>query len=574
MKKLYFLLTIFLSCLFLLDTYADTGYVKSQVTMREKPSTASSVKKIMEIPKGTEFEIINQDTPSGNGCGNPWFYIYHNGEYGYVCSSLVGIVGELNTTYERPWNSPEKAIRGGALFISSGYIAKGQYTSYLKKFNVNPESYYPQFNHEYMSNLRAPSSEAVSTYNSLKANGKLDEAYDFVIPYFENMPDSTYDSSIKKIDLKRNDDIIDEEFEKTLDGFPDSYKPYLRYIHSIHSNWTFTPMKTNYDFNEGVTTENRISSIEISSGLCGEPYTVTEKGWCVSTREAVAFFLDPRNFLNETYIFMFENLGFKEIDESLIKGVLSGTFMDNIEPISNKLYSLLFLEAGRYAKVSALYLASLSRQEVGTKISNVTNGAEFTYEGYTYSGLYNFFSIGASSSESNPALAGLVFANGGKGKNNGGTVNPTPIPNPGQDDNTPEENVNFLELLSVSKTNGYITGYDVYTKVIDVINKIGGNANITVKNTNGDVLESSSFVGTGTIMELSKGNKNERFVYVLKGDTNGDGVINSADLLKLRQHLLETNVLSGAFKEACRLANNDTINSADLLKLRQYLLSH
>ena len=228
------------------------------------------------------------------------------------------------------------------MFISSGYIAKGQYTSYLKKFNVNPESYYPQFNHEYMYNLRAPSSEAVSTYNSLKANGKLDEAYDFVIPYFENMPDSTYDSSIKKIDLKRNDDIIDEEFEKTLDGFPDSYKPYLRYIHSIHSNWTFTPMKTNYDFNEGVTTENRISSIEISSGLCGEPYTVTEKGWCVSTREAVAFFLDPRNFLNETYIFMFENLGFKEIDESLIKGVLSGTFMDNIEPISNKSYSLLF----------------------------------------------------------------------------------------------------------------------------------------------------------------------------------------------------------------------------------------
>ena len=271
---------------------------------------------------------------------------------------------------------------------------------------------------------------------------------------------------------------------------------------------------------------------------------------------------------------MFENLGFKEIDESLIKGVLSGTFMDNIEPISNKPYSLLFLEAGRYAKVSALYLASLSRQEVGTKISNVTNGAEFTYEGYTYSGLYNFFSIGASSSESNPALAGLVFANGGKGKNNGGTVNPTPIPNPGQDDNPPEENVNFLELLSVSKTNGYITGYDVYTKVIDVINKIGGYANITVKNTNGDVLESSSFVGTGTIMELSKGNKSERFVYVLKGDTNGDGVINSADLLKLRQHLLETNVLSGAFKEACKLANNDTINSADLLKLRQYLLSH
>ena len=29
-----------------------------------------------------------------------------------------------------------------------------------KKYNVNPSAYYPQFNHEYMANLRAPSSEA------------------------------------------------------------------------------------------------------------------------------------------------------------------------------------------------------------------------------------------------------------------------------------------------------------------------------------------------------------------------------------------------------------------------------
>ena len=72
MKKA--LLFLFLSCLSL-EVFADTGYVKSQVTLREKPSTDSSVKKIMEIPKGAEFEIINQDTPAGNGCGKPGFYI-------------------------------------------------------------------------------------------------------------------------------------------------------------------------------------------------------------------------------------------------------------------------------------------------------------------------------------------------------------------------------------------------------------------------------------------------------------------------------------------------------------------
>ena len=569
MKKL--LLFLFLSCLYV-NVFADTGYVKSQVTMRDKPSTGSSVKKIMEIPKGAEFEIINQDTPAGNGCGKPWFYIYYSGEYGYVCSSLVGVVGEQSTSYERPWNTPAKAITGGALFISSGYISKGQYTSYLKKFNVNPEGYYPQFNHEYMANLRAPSSEASTTYNSLSKNNKLNEAYDFVIPYFENMPETTYDSKFKEIELNRIDTVADEAFEESIKGFPDSYKPYLRYIHSIHSNWTFTPMKTNYDFYEGVTVENNVSSIEISSGHCAEPQYVTEKGWCIATREAVAFFLDPRNFLNERYIFMFENLGFREVDESLIKGVLFGTFMDNIEPISNKTYSSLFLEAGRYAKVSALYLASLSRQEAGTKLSNTTNGAEFTYEGYTYSGLYNFYNIGASSGESNPALAGLVFANGGKGKNNGSKIDVPvePGPSDGKDENV---KIDFISLLNLTQNGNYYSGYYPGTKVSEITSKATGNAKITVKRDNGEEVLGDSLLGTGMKIECINGNQNEVYEYVLMGDVNGDGIINSADLLKVRQHLLETNMLSGSYLKAASMAGGTSINSADLLKLRQYLIN-
>lgn len=54
-----------------------------------------------------------------------------------------------------------------------------------------------------MANLRAPSSEASSTYNSLSKNNKLNEAYDFVIPYFDNMPETTYDSKFKDIELKK-----------------------------------------------------------------------------------------------------------------------------------------------------------------------------------------------------------------------------------------------------------------------------------------------------------------------------------------------------------------------------------
>ena len=53
---------------------------------------------------------------------------------------------------------------------------------------------------------------------------------------------------------------------------------------------------------------------------------------------------------------------------------------------------------------------------------------------------------------------------------------------------------------------------------------------------------------------------------------SGDGQINSADLLKLRQHLLGTNKLGGAYLEAAKVTGNNNINSANLLKIRQFLL--
>ena len=59
---------------------------------------------------------------------------------------------------------------------------------------------------------------------------------------------------------------------------------------------------------------------------------------------------------------------------------------------------------------------------------------------------------------------------------------------------------------------------------------------------------------------------------MIYGDLTSDGIINSADLLKMRQYLLGQISLDGAYLESARLANNTTVNSADLLRLRQHLL--
>lgn len=91
-----------------------------------------------------------------------------------------------STHYGRPWNTLEKAITGGAQFISDGYINNNQYTAYLQKFNVNNGKSKIGV-HQYMTNIRAPLGEASSTYDSYQSFDMLNSEFVFVIPVYENM---------------------------------------------------------------------------------------------------------------------------------------------------------------------------------------------------------------------------------------------------------------------------------------------------------------------------------------------------------------------------------------------------
>lgn len=88
-----------------------------------------------------------------------------------------------------PWDTPEKAIKGGAVFIGKSYISVGQNTLYLQKFAVNTD--YPEnlYWHQYMTNCLAPYSESLSIYKAYENNNMLDSWIGFLIPVYENMPE-------------------------------------------------------------------------------------------------------------------------------------------------------------------------------------------------------------------------------------------------------------------------------------------------------------------------------------------------------------------------------------------------
>ena len=94
-----------------------------------------------------------------------------------------------NNNYLLPWNTPEKAIKGGIKWIANNYVSSGQYTNYFQKFNTanaNTEIW-----HQYMTNLEDPKSQSQILYNLYNTYGLLNTPFVFYIPIYNNMPTET-----------------------------------------------------------------------------------------------------------------------------------------------------------------------------------------------------------------------------------------------------------------------------------------------------------------------------------------------------------------------------------------------
>lgn len=241
---------------------------------------------------------------------------------------------------------------------------------------------------------------------------------------------------------------LNGDFEKEMisKGFTESYLPYLKALHEKHPNWNFKAVRTNIDFDTAVTNESygEISLVDgTDESLRSKewPYYQNgvfrqiEPGWYVASRDTVSYYLDPRNFLSEEYIFMFEDIKYNASihTEDAVRGVTKGTFLNTNE------YLDILMKTARTYNISPVYIASRIRQEKGSSDSISTTGEAFTYEvdnnclnnlgyasnpndwnalnscgnGKTYSGIYNYFNIGAYGSYKSPQIRGLIWANGG-----------------------------------------------------------------------------------------------------------------------------------------------------------------
>lgn len=114
-----------------------------------------------------------------------------------------------------------------------------------------------------------------------------------------------------------------------------------------------------------------------------------------------------------------------------------------------------------------------------------------------------------------------------------------------------EDEITFDESLKVVQNE--ITGLDIEKiKVEDIKEKIQTLYNIKIYDYKGNELTDGQMVGTGSKIRIVDDNDVIKMEYyiIIYGDVNGDGKINSLDLLVLQRHILEIEKLNGLFLKA------------------------
>ena len=212
-------------------------------------------------------------------------------------------------------------------------------------------------------------------------------------------------------------------------GFPDSYIPSLIKLHNIYPNWQFKVFKTDLKFDEMVNLEydglGKGWSLFEDTGRYYDGYKSTDSwsynyltdvfannfagggtNWYAPNKKTIAYYMDPRNFLNERQVFMFETLSYNKAyhTEEGIETMLKGTFMTG-KSDDEHTYVDAFMDAAIKYNVSPYVLISRVIQEVGAKGSTIVSGKVSGYEGY-----YNFYNIKATGAQSQIITNGLKYA--------------------------------------------------------------------------------------------------------------------------------------------------------------------
>ncbi len=489
---------------------------------------------------------------------------------------------ETRDKYLIPWNTKEKAITGGGIFIGSSYIHLGQDTIYLQKFHVTSNTGGELFWHQYMTNVLAPYSESRAIYNGYANTGLLDDTISFIIPVYNNMPEiPVQNPNILESDFTEDNTKVYADVTSTLNirtGPSTSYES----LTTVDRNVIMTRIA------KGKQAGELWDRVILPDGMMGYAFQSYLKEVPEKQIEEIRISIDnntilkgeskqltveilPEEAKDQKIEFSSSNQKVASVDsQGNILGLQSGTTVITVKAKENNVSSQI--EIMVYTPVSDLQLntESLMLQE-GEKymVKPIIVPKDASNQNVTYQSenteIAQVDSLGNITTIKEGDTKIIVQTEAEKIKKE---ISITVVPK------LQEGEVVFEEGLVVNQNE--ITGWDIQNlKVGQIKQKIHTNYEIEAYNPKGEFLADQENTGTGCKIRLVDENKviKMEYVMIIYGDVNADGKINSVDLLVLQRHILEIEKITGVFLKAGNVRKNgQNPSSIDMLKIQRHIL--
>lgn len=492
-----------------------------------------------------------------------------------------GASEQTKTKYLIPWNNKEKAITGGGIFIGSSYINIGQDTIYLQKFHVTSNNGGELFWHQYMTNVLAPYSESKLIYNGYANMNMLNNSMTFIIPVYNNMPETPVENpNILESDFVDDNTKVYADVQTTLnirEGPSSSYEV----LTSVDRNIQMTRIakgKQKGELWDKVKLPNGIVGYVFQSYLKEVPEKQIEKinvkidKTTINKGETIKLNVEilPEEAKNHEVIYSSNNNNVAQVDGSgNITGIKSGKATITVKAKENNVSSSVNITV--YTPVSDVILQEdeiyLQKEEeitikpiiLPTDASNKNisfKSLDTNVVTVTNNGLIKAIEEGTTTIEVKTE--------------EGAITKQVKITVLGQ---LEDADIEFSEELKIN--NNIISGWNTKKlSVSDIKEKITTKFDIEIYNSRGKKLEENEIIGTGSkIRFLENGKVKMEYKVVIYGDVNGDGKINSIDLLVLQRHILEIEQLQGPFLLAGNInKNGKNPSSIDSLLIQRHIL--
>jgi len=492
--------------------------------------------------------------------------------------------GASQTTKDKyliPWNTKERAITGGGIFIGASYINVGQNTIYLQKFDVNDERGNDLFWHQYMTNVLAPYSESKSIYTGYQKMGLLDTPMTFIIPVYENMKDiPTSNPNINPNDFTTDNTKVHCNANQVhiRSGPNTSYE----IITTINNLDKMTRIEKGKQIGE------RWDKVKLENGIIGYIYqtyvteippvqiekidlNINQKILQKGEKKKLQVNILPQEASHHKVQYISTNPQVATIDsQGYIQAITSGTTEIIVKAEENDVQNQITIEV--YSKVTGI---TWEEEEIFRQV-----GENFQIKATIQPEDANDKKVLYSSEKQEIAS---IQENGTITTKREGETTITATSNENEEIQAKcKVNVvrkiedNEIEFDSSLVVNGLeISGIDDEKNTVEQLKqKITTNLEIEIINRESKILQDKDIVGTGCRIRIKEDGKILRqYQIILYGDVNGDGKINSVDLLVIQRHILEIEPMEEIFQKAANI-NKDgkKPTSVDLLRIQRHIL--